>query len=90
MRKVSRAGLSTAGNVLKEDLPVCIRFKARRPRALSVEKSWSNVQIDGCEWASRPAESGSKLASEEQKKRKRVMPIASRFTTASLYQGRAQ
>ena len=75
---------------MSEDLPLCDRFRARRPRAFSEEKSWSRVQRDVCESGSKLAGSCSTASREEdEKKRKKVMLIVIRFTKVSLYQGHA-
>jgi hypothetical protein len=90
MRKVSRAGLSTAGKLLSEDLPLCDRFRERRPRAFSEEELSSRVQRDVCASGSKLTESCSKLPREEdEKKRKRVIPIVICFTSVRVYHGRA-
>jgi hypothetical protein len=90
IREIAHAGLFTASKLLSEDLLLCDRFRERRPRAFSEEKSLSKVQSDVCESASKLAESSSKLPREEdEKKRKRVMPIIICFTSVSLYHSRA-
>jgi hypothetical protein len=89
IRGIARADLSAAGKLLSEDLPLCDRFRERRPGAFSEEKSASRVQRDVCEAASK-LETWSKLAREEdEKKSKRVMPIVSCFTRRTVYHGLA-
>jgi hypothetical protein len=89
IRDIAGAGLSTARKLLSEDLPLCDRFRERRPRAFSEEKSSSRVQ-DVCDSASKLAESCSKLPREEdEKKRKRAMPIVICFTRQNVYHGHA-
>jgi hypothetical protein len=87
-REAARAGLSTAGKLLSEDLPLGDRFRERRARAFSAEKSSSRIQRDVCESASKLAESCSRLSREQDaKKRKRDMPIVICFTTPKVYHG---
>jgi hypothetical protein len=91
MRKVSRLGLSAVGKLLSEDLPLCLRFRERGPRALSEEKSPSAVARDGCESASKLAGSCSTgWRKQDEKKRKKAILIAIRFTAATVYQGGAR
>jgi len=86
----TQAGLSMADKLLSEDLPLCDRFRERRPRAFSEEKSSSRVQRDVCESASKLAEICSKLPREEdEKKSKRVMPMVICFTRQTVYHGHA-
>jgi hypothetical protein len=88
MRKVSRAGLSTASKLLSGDLLLCDRFRERRPLAFSEEKSSSSAQRDVCESGSTLAESCSRLPREEdKKKRKTVMLIMICFTMVRVYHG---
>ena len=90
IRGIARAGLSAAGKLLSEDLPLCGRFRERRPEAFSEEKLSLRVQRDVCESASKPAEICSKLPrKEDERKSKRVMPIVSCFTRQTVYHGRA-
>jgi hypothetical protein len=90
IRGIARADLSTAGKLLSEDLPLCDRFRERRPEAFSEEKSSSRVQRDVCESASKLAEICSKLPrKEDEKKSKRVIPIVICFTRQTVYHGRA-
>ncbi len=90
IREIAGIGLSTARKPLGEDLPLCDRFRERRPGAFSAEKSSSEVQTDVCKSASKLTASCSKLPREEdEKKRKRDMPIVSRFTTQTVYHGHA-
>ena len=49
IREIVRAGLSAAGKLLSDDLPLCDRFIERGQRVLSVEKSSARVQRDICE-----------------------------------------
>ncbi len=87
--EITQTGLSTTGKLLSEDLPLCDRFRERRPRAFSEEKSSSRIQRDVCESASK-LESCSKLPREEdEKKSKRVMPIVICFTRQTVYHGLA-
>jgi hypothetical protein len=51
--ETTRAGLSMRGRFLSEDLPRCDRFRERRGRALSEDKSSSRVKIDASEWAAK-------------------------------------
>jgi hypothetical protein len=88
IREIAGAGLSTARKLLSEDLPLCDRFRERRPRAFSEEKSSSRVQRNVCESAPKLVESCSNLPKgEDKKKRKRDIPIASCFTRQSVYHG---
>lgn len=90
IREIAGAGFSRPRKLLSEDLPLCDRFRERRPRAFSEEKSSSTLQRDVCESASKRAESCSKLLREEdEKKRKRVMPIVIFFTRQNVYHGHA-
>jgi hypothetical protein len=90
IRGIARGDLSAAGKLLSEDLPLCDRFRERRPGAFSEEKSSSRVQRDVCEAASKLAEICSKLPrKEDEKKSKRVMPTVIRFTSQTVYHGRA-
>ena len=89
IREIARAGLSTAGELLTGDLLLCDRFRARRAKAFSEDKSWSRIQREVCESASRLTESCSRPPREEdEKKRKRVMPIVICFTSVTVYHGR--
>lgn len=88
--EIAGTALSTARKLLSEDLPLCDRFRERRPRAFSEKTSLSRIQRDVCESASKLADSCSKLPREEdEKKRKRVMPIVICFTRQTVYHGRA-
>jgi hypothetical protein len=90
IREIAGAGLSTPRKLLSEDLPLCDRFRERRLGAFVEEKSSPRVQRDVCESASKRAESCSKLPREEdEKKRKRVMPIVICFTRQDVYHGHA-
>ncbi len=84
--EIARAGWSTAGKLLSEDLLRCDRFRERR-RAFSEEKSLSRVQRDVCESTPKLAGNSSKLPrEEEEKKMKSVMPMIC-FTNVSVYHG---
>jgi hypothetical protein len=81
----ARAGLFAAAKLLSDDLPLCDRFRERGPTVLSEEKSSPGVQRDIFEPAPKLPGISSQLPSEEdEKKRKRVMPIAIRLTSATL------
>jgi hypothetical protein len=49
IREAVRAGLSAAGKLLSDDLPLCDRFRERGPGVFSVEKSSPRVPRDICE-----------------------------------------
>jgi hypothetical protein len=86
--ETTRAGLSMRGRFLSEDLPRCDRFSARRPRALSEEKSSSRVNSNASEWAPKLAGNCSRLPrAEDARKRKSVMPVAICVTSVTVYHG---
>jgi hypothetical protein len=88
IRELASAGLSTARELLSGDLPLCDRFRERRPPAFSEEKSSSRVQRNACESAPKLVESCSKLPrGEDEKKWKRDIPITNCFTRQNVYHG---
>jgi hypothetical protein len=83
--ETTREVFSPADTLFSADFPLFERFRVRGPAAFLEERSSSRVQIDACESASKPAETSSKLPSEEDAKNRKSNTLITIRCTMEAY-----